>query len=82
MSGIVTTANHQNWSTDDLSPYVDDVISAFGWDRLVYGGDWPVSTLAATYPQWINALDEIVEGASDQQKKQLYRENAGQFYRL
>ena len=82
VSGIVTTANHQNWSTDDLSPYVDDVISAFGWDRLVYGGDWPVSTLAATYPQWINALDEIVEGASDQQKKQLYRENAGQFYRL
>jgi len=82
VSGLVTTADHQHWTADDLAPYVNDVVLAFGWERVVYGGDWPVSTLAAKYPQWVDALDQIVQKSSDLQKRQLYIKNAGLFYRL
>ena len=82
VSGLVTTADHQHWTADDLAPYINDVVLAFGWERVVYGGDWPVSTLAAKYPQWVDALDQIVEKSSDLQKRQLYRKNAGLFYSL
>ena len=52
MSGLVTEAHHQHWTRGQLKPYIDHVIECFGFDRVMYGGDWPVSTLAAKYPDW------------------------------
>jgi L-fuconolactonase len=51
LSGIVTEAA-KTWGIDDLKPYVDHVLEHFGPDRIVWGSDWPVATLAATYPGW------------------------------
>ena len=82
ISGVVTTADHQSWTVDEISPYISHAIDCFGWDRVAYGGDWPVSTLATTYPRWVEVLDQIVSGASDRQKRNLYRENAIKFYQL
>ena len=82
ISGVVTTADHQSWTVDEISPYISHAIDCFGWDRVAYGGDWPVSTLATTYPRWVEVLDHIVSGASDYQKRNLYRENAIKFYQL
>ena len=82
ISGVVTTADHQSWTVDEISPYISHAIDCFGWDRVAYGGDWPVSTLATTYPCWVEVLDHIVSGASDYQKRNLYRENAIKFYQL
>ena len=82
ISGVVTTADHQSWTVDEISPYISHAIDCFGWDRVAYGGDWPVSTLATTYPCWVEVLDQIVSGASDHQKRNLYRENAIKFYQL
>ena len=82
ISGVVTTADHQSWTVDEISPYISHAIDCFGWDRVAYGGDWPVSTLATTYPRWVEVLDQIVSGASDHQKRNLYRENAIKFYQL
>ena len=75
-------ADPDNWTVSDLTPYVNDIIDAFGWHRVAYGGDWPVSTLAAEYPQWVEALDQIIDSATEAQKQQIYQQNAANFYRL
>ncbi|MFI7014061.1 amidohydrolase family protein [Streptomyces sp. NPDC050164] len=49
LSGMVTEADLASWTIDDLRPYADTVLDAFGPDRLMFGSDWPVCTLAATY---------------------------------
>ena len=82
VSGLVTEADHERWTVEDLRPYVEHVIEAFGSDRVMFGGDWPVSRLACAYPDWVDALDRIVAGASDDERRRLYRDNARAFYRL
>ena len=82
ISGVVTEADHGNWTFDDVAPYMTRAIEVFGFDRVMYGGDWPVSTLAATYPRWVETVDRVVEGASADEVRKLYRDNAARFYRL
>jgi L-fuconolactonase len=60
LSGMVTEANHESWTTEDLKPYVSAVYEIFGPDRLMFGSDWPVCTLAASYDEVVNALVEIL----------------------
>jgi L-fuconolactonase len=82
VSGIVTEADHRNWTPADLAPYVDTVLSAFGEDRVVFGGDWPVATQAASYPRWVATLDGLTAGLSPPAKRKLWADNARAFYRL
>ncbi len=82
VSGLVTETDMEHWTKEELRPYIDHVIECFGFDRVAYGGDWPVATLAADYPEWINALDWAVSGCSEDEKRKLFRENALRFYRL
>ncbi len=82
MSGVVTEADHAGWKPEDLKPYIDHVMAVFGFDRVMYGGDWPVSTLATDYPTWVRVLDEALLGCSERELKQVYRETAIAFYRL
>ena len=56
--------------------------TAFGEDRVVFGGDWPVVTNASPWRGWVDALDEITAGYSDAAKRKLWSENARRFYRL
>jgi L-fuconolactonase len=60
LSGLVTEADHASWTVDDLRPYADTVLDAFGPDRLMFGSDWPVCTLAATYGQVLEAALTLV----------------------
>src|SRR5262249_44174171 len=62
VSGIVASAKPGAWSADDLAPIVKHTLEVFGPDRVMFGGDWPVCTLAATYAEWVAALKEIVKG--------------------
>lgn len=82
VSGVVTEADHENWTFDDIRPYLDHVFDTFSFDRLMYGGDWPVSTLATEYPVWVATLDKVLAGCSDDELRQFYRETAVSFYRL
>jgi L-fuconolactonase len=82
ISGAVTEADHQSWQLEDLAPYVAHALAVFGEDRVVFGGDWPVVTLAAAYPRWIATLDALTEGLSPAAKRKLWAENARRFYRL
>jgi predicted TIM-barrel fold metal-dependent hydrolase len=81
VSGILANVKG-NWTVDQLRPYVEHVIGAFGWDRVVWGSDHPVVTLFADLTRWVNATQEIISGCSeDEQAKLLYR-NAERIYRL
>jgi L-fuconolactonase len=82
ISGLVTEADHQQWTRDDLKPYIDHVIESFGFDRVMYGGDWPVAYQATEYPRWVETLEWAVQGCSEDELRKLFRENAIQFYRL
>ncbi|GAB4459600.1 MAG: amidohydrolase [Armatimonadaceae bacterium] len=82
VSGLVTEADRISWTDDDLRPYVEAVIGAFGWERVFYGSDWPVSTQAAEYPRWVAALDTLTAGCSEAEKRALFAENGARFYRV
>lgn len=82
ISGLVTEADHENWTAIDLQPYIEHVIECFGFDRVIYGSDWPVSTLASDYPRWVQTLQEAVSGCTPEELKKLFHDNAIKFYRL
>ncbi len=82
MSGLITEADHASWQPEDLRPYIDHVVDAFGFDRLVFGSDWPVLTLAGGLPQWVAVLDEALKGTSEEELRYFWVENAQAFYRV
>lgn len=82
LSGLVTEADHASWKAEQIRPYIDHVIDSFGFDRVIFGSDWPVVTLASSYQQWVEALDQTLSGASRQELEKLYRDNARAFYRI
>jgi L-fuconolactonase len=83
LSGMVTEADLKNWTPDDLRPYVEHVVEAFGLERVMFGSDWPVCLQAATYDRVIEALYTILEPALDARSEQaVFGSNAMQFYRI
>ena len=82
ISGLVAYADPQRWTTDDLRPFVEHAIASFGWDRVLFGSDWPVCTLSASYQQWVAALEEITREAGEVNQRKLFRDNALRVYRL
>ena len=82
LSGLVTEADHATWTPAQLRPYIDHVVECFGFDRVMFGGDWPVSTQASDYPRWVATLDEALRGCSPDELQRLYVRNAEAFYRV
>jgi L-fuconolactonase len=82
ISGVTTEADHRTWTRAQLKPYIEHTIETFGFERVMYGGDWHVLELAGTYPQWVETVDWVVEGCSAEEKRKLFRDNAIRFYRL
>lgn len=82
VSGIVVNTDVENWTVEDLRPAIEHMIASFGWDRVMFGSDWPVCTLAASYHQWFDALNFLVKDASEENRRRLFKENAERVYRL
>jgi predicted TIM-barrel fold metal-dependent hydrolase len=82
ISGLVAYVDPAQWTEDDLRPYIEHVISCFGWDRVLFGSDWPVCTLSASYKQWVEALSSITRSAGETNQKKLFHDNALRVYRL
>jgi predicted TIM-barrel fold metal-dependent hydrolase len=82
LSGIVVNADPRNWSAEDLRPYVEYVIESFGWERVMFGSDWPVCTLAASYKRWVETLTELTAASGEANQRQLFQDNAERVYRL
>lgn len=81
-SSLATEADHENWTIDDIRPYADHIIECFGFERTIFAGDWPVSTLAADFPVCVNTILELVKGCSEADLKKLFHDNAVKFYKL
>jgi predicted TIM-barrel fold metal-dependent hydrolase len=82
VSGIVVNTDITNWTVEDLRPSVEHVIACFGWDRVMFGSDWPVCTLAASFKQWVDALIFLTKDAGADNIQKLFRDNAERVYRL
>ncbi len=82
VSGIVVNTGIGNWTVEDLRPAVEHVIAGFGWDRVMFGSDWPVCTLAASFKQWLEALMFLTKDAGEENQRKLLCENAERIYRL
>jgi L-fuconolactonase len=81
LSGVATEAA-ADWTPATLRPYIDAALEAFGPSRIMFGGDWPVSTLAISYPAWVALVDEAIADLSATEKRQIFRDTARAFYRL
>ena len=82
ISGVVTEADHKAWTYDEVAPYVAYSIESFGFDRVAFGGDWPVSELATRYADWVSVVDRVMTGTTEAEMRKLYRDNAIRFYRM
>lgn len=82
LSGMVTEADFEAWTVEDLKPYVGTVLEAFGPGRLLFGSDWPVCTVAASYSRWLAVIEECVSGLSEHEQKMILGRNAIDIYRL
>ena len=82
ISGLVAYAEPGTWSVDDLRPFVEHAIASFGWDRVVWGSDWPVCTLTGDLTRWVEATRLLMKGASVDEQAALWHRNAQRLYRL
>lgn len=82
LSDLPPYADPDNWTDDDLRPYIDATIEHFGFDRTIYAGDWPICLQATSLSRWVDTLDRAFAGASEIELRKFYRDNANDFYRL
>lgn len=81
VSGIIQSAR-EHWQAEDLASIINFTLDAFGPDRVMFGGDWPVCTPRASFRQWHDALRTIVADRAQQQQRKLFHDNAVRFYGL
>lgn len=82
ISGMVTEADWKNWTKDDFIPYIDVVVNAFGTKRIMFGSDWPVCLVAASYKKMKEIVDDYFSFFSKNEQKNFYGKTAIQFYNL
>ncbi len=82
ISGVMAYGNLTTWTLNDLRPYVEHTIEAFGWDRIVWGSDSPVCTLGGSIETWVAATHALLEGCSHDEKASLMHANAKRLWNL
>jgi L-fucono-1,5-lactonase len=82
LSGLVTEANWQSWQIDDLRPFVDCALEIFGPDRMMFGSDYPVCLLAASYDRVLDAFQQLLKDLNDTDRDKIFCTNATRFYHL
>ncbi|MCX5239912.1 amidohydrolase family protein [Streptomyces prunicolor] len=82
LSGLVTEADWKTWRTEDLHPYADTALDAFGPSRLMFGSDWPVCTLAATYGRVVDSAGELTDDLSAAERDDVFEGTATRVYGL
>src|SRR5690606_5547717 len=82
LTGLVTEADWEAWAVVDLQPYVDTALEYFGPDRLIFGGDWPVVTLASNYMRWYETARELCDALAPADIDKIFHHNALNFYQI
>jgi predicted TIM-barrel fold metal-dependent hydrolase len=82
ISGLIAYVDAKNWTPEDLRPWVEHATNCFGWERIVWGGDWPVCNLTASLGEWASVTEKIFASATELQQEQLFYKNAERIYRV
>ena len=82
VSGLITEADHDSWTTDDIRPVWDVLLTAFGPQRLMFGSDWPVANLAGGWNRWALTVDKLLTGCAENEIHAFLAGTATAFYRL
>ncbi len=82
LSGMITESDWGRWSPEDLKPYVMEALRIFGWNRCMFGTDWPVCLVAGSYAQVVSALRSCLIDLDDTQHAQIFGRSAIEAYRL
>ena len=82
LSGMVTEAAWDAWAVADLRPYAETVLDAFGPDRVMFGSDWPVCRLAASYEAVLGAAQELTATLGDAERADIFAGTARRTYGL
>ena len=82
VSGLVTEADFKNWKPSDFLPYLEVVFDAFGEDRVLYGSDWPVCLLAASYEKVYQLIDDYTIEHSADARRKFFGDNAARIYNI
>jgi len=82
ISGMVTEADWRSWTYEDLWPYMDIVAEAFGPQRLMFGSDWPVCLVAASYSEVVAAVNTWVGKLTLAEQQAIWYDNAAHFYKI
>ncbi len=80
VSGMVTEADFRRWKFEDFKPYLDVIFESFGIHRIMFGSDWPVCRLAATYGEVMGILEGYTAGFSKHEQERFWGGNAMKFY--
>ena len=82
LSGMATEANWQDWSVDDLQPYMETALECFGPERMMFGSDWPVARLAVEYENWVKICRNFISTLSTDEQIMIEGKNAVEIYKL
>ncbi len=82
ISGVVAYADPDSWTIETLRPFVEHSIASFGWDRVVWGSDWPVCTLGGGLATWVAAIHALTSGCSADERARLYSGNARRIWTM
>ncbi|MEO5888973.1 MAG: amidohydrolase family protein [Ferruginibacter sp.] len=82
ISGMVTEADWKNWKKEDFNPYLDTVVNAFGTDRIMFGSDWPVCLVAASYAKMLAVVTDYFSSFTNNEQEKFFGSNAIEFYNL
>jgi L-fuconolactonase len=82
LSGMVTEAGRPGWTVAGLRPYAEVILDAFGPSRVMFGSDWPVCLLAASYAQVVSAAQELAAGLDQDEQADVFGGTAARVYRL
>ncbi|MBY3358819.1 amidohydrolase family protein [Rhizobium laguerreae] len=82
VSGVVAYADAKTWTAQTLQPYIEHVTASFGWDRVVWGSDWPVCTLGGGLSTWVAATHTMLSGVSETERSKLLFANAQRLWSL
>jgi L-fuconolactonase len=82
LSGMATEAAFDTWTVEDLRPYIETVLECFGPERLMFGSDWPVCTVASSYARWVGVVREFIAELTKDEQESIFGGNAARFYGL
>ena len=82
ISGLVTEADWKSWEAKDFTPYLDTVVNAFGTDRIMFGSDWPVCLVAASFREMLDIVKDYFSSFTKQEQDKFFGGNAINFYNL